>query len=444
MPELPYLEEVKQQYEDLPYPPRNPADDARVLRQSTPTCLLAINHHCFGGKRDFRAGFRCLVAGGGTGDALIFLAEQLRDYDAEVVYLDFSSTARGIAEERARVRGLNNIRWITASIMELPRLDLGDFDFIECCGVLHHLESTEAGLQALNSVLKEDGAIYLMLYGTYGRRAIYDMQNLLRNYLPGDRDAREKIRMCRQLLAGLPGTNSFIRHLAALGLEFNEKVFDDAEIFDLLLHSQDRCFDVPGLYALAQSAGLHLLSFALRSDAYDPVSHVSDRAVQEYLKTLNPRRQQALAEQMVSDIDRHYFYLARQPGRGASWHDQGNASRAYGPLMRGAPQIADAMVPGPGNVLNLQTDDRVLQIPCTAIAKIIYAHMDGVTSMRTLRERIMETVPNVTPTAIERELESIYNQLHPHGYLFLHEAAGYGVTMPDYLKFSDPIASCES
>jgi len=435
MPERPYLKEVRQQYDELPYPPRDPADDARVLRQSTPTCLLSINHHCFGGKRDFRSGFRCLVAGGGTGDALIFLAEQLRDYDAEVVYLDFSSAARGIAEERARVRGLENIRWYTASIMELPDLGVGHFDFIECCGVLHHLESTEAGLQALNSVLKDDGAIYLMLYGRYGRRPIYDMQELLRSFLPAGLDSRAKIRMCRQLLAALPRTNSFIRYLDALGLEFSEKVFDDAEVFDLLLHSQDRCFDVPGLYALAESAGLHLLSFALRPDAYDPVRHVSDVVVQDYLRTFELRAQQSLAEQMVGDIDRHYVYLARQPGRGASLSDEENALRSYGPMMRGAPDIANAMVPSAGNVLNFQSEDRVLQIPCTAIAKIIYAHMDGTTSIRSLRERVLTSVSGATPADVGRELAFIYNQLHPHGYLFLHKAAPYGVTMPDYLRW---------
>jgi SAM-dependent methyltransferase len=435
MPELPYLEDVRQQYDELPYPPRDPADDARVLRQSTPTCLLAINHHCFGGKRDFRAGFRCLVAGGGTGDALIYLAEQLRDYDAEVVYLDFSRAARRIAEERARVRGLDNIRWITASIMELPDLGLGHFDLIECCGVLHHLESTEAGLQALNAVLKEDGAIYVMLYGRYGRRAVYDMQALLRDYIPPGLPAREKIRMCRQLIAALPATNSFIRHLAALKLDFSGEVFDDAEVFDLLLHAQDRCFDVPGLYALAESAGLHLLSFALRADAYEPARHVSNRAVRDYLQTLAPRLQQSLAEQMVGDIDRHYVYLARQPGRGASLGDEENALRSCGPMMRGAPEIAHAMAPSGGHVLNFEADDRVLQIPGSAIAKIIYAHMDGTTSIRSLRERILASVPGSTPADIGRELAFIYNQLHPCGYLFLHRAAPYGVTMPDYLKW---------
>ncbi|MEO8224712.1 MAG: class I SAM-dependent methyltransferase, partial [Gammaproteobacteria bacterium] len=139
MSDQPYLEAVKQQYEDFPYPPRDPADEARRLWLATSGNLLIINHHCFGGTRDFRKGFRTLVAGAGTGDSVIFLAEQLRHYAAEVVYLDLSAASREIAEARARVRQLTNITWITGSIMELPRLGLGEFDYIECCGVLHHL-----------------------------------------------------------------------------------------------------------------------------------------------------------------------------------------------------------------------------------------------------------------------------------------------------------------
>ena len=160
MSDQPYLPAVREQYEAYPYPPRDPADERRRLRHVVSGDLLLINHHCFGGVKDFRKGFRALVAGGGTGDTAIFLAEKLRHYDATLVYLDMSAAARQVAEARAEVRGLTNITWVTASIMELPTLGLGKFDYIESCGVLHHLESTEAGLKALKAVLKDDGAIF--------------------------------------------------------------------------------------------------------------------------------------------------------------------------------------------------------------------------------------------------------------------------------------------
>ena len=328
MAETPYLEAVKQQYEDFPYPPRNPEDEAHRLIHAISGNLLVINHHCFRGKRDFRAGFRALVAGGGTGDTTIYLAEQLRHYDAEVVYLDMSTASRRVAEARARARKLTNISWVTASIMELPGLGLGEFDFVECCGVLHHLESTEGGLQAINAVLKDDGAIFLMLYGKYGRRVVYDMQSLLRAYLPAGISMQEKVDMTRQLLEALPKSNSFVRDLADWKSEISREGLGDAGLYDLLLHSQDRCFDVPELYELARSAGLHLLSFAHGADAYDPLNHVADPAIRDYLSTLPQPRREALAELFVGNIRKHQFFLARQPDRGASLRDDDNALRS--------------------------------------------------------------------------------------------------------------------
>lgn len=430
MPDKPYLEAVKQQYEDFPYPPRNPADEAHRLIHPYSGNLLVINHHCFRGKRDFRTGFRALVAGGGTGDTAIYLAEQLRHYDGEVVYLDMSAASRAIAEARASTRKLNNIKWVTASIMQLPGLGLGEFDFIECCGVLHHLESTEAGLQALNAVLKDDGAIFLMLYGKYGRRVVYDMQTLLRTCLPGGLGMQAKVDLTRQLLDALPKSNSFVRNIGDWQSEISRDGLGDAGLYDLLLHSQDRCFDVPALYALAESAGLHLLSFAHRADAYDPLNHVSNPATRSYLSTLPQPRLQALAELFVGNIRKHEFFLARQPGRGASLRDEDNALRSFGTMLDNAARLAASMV-RPGT-MRYADPEYTLQIECTPITKMIYAHMDGATPLRTLRKRIRKAERGTTPAMIDQEIRKVYNQLHPRGYLYLASAGSYGVKLPDY------------
>lgn len=434
MPHQSYLADVKEQYESFPYPPRDPADELKRLITSVPASLLAINHHCFGGRKDFRSGFRCLVAGGGTGDSTIFLAEQLRHYDAEVVYLDLSGASREVAEARARVRQLTNISWVTASIMELPKLGLGEFDYIECTGVLHHLESTEDGLRALNAVLRESGAIFLMLYGKYGRQSVYDMQTLLRSYLPAGLGMREKIQMTRHLLNGLPKSNSFIRDLTAWNFEIAESGFGDAGLYDLLLHSQDRCFDVPGVYALAQSAGLHVLSFAWRADAYDPLNHLDNGSVRGLVGTMDLRQRQALAELLVGDIRMHEFFLARQPDRGARLSDGSMALRSYGSLLSNAARLAAEMAPGPGVIAQCTDQFYTLDIPCTPVSKIVYASMNGATSISALRKHLSTALPAVSPEEIDQELKQIYAQLHSRGYLYLLNAGGYGVTIPDYEK----------
>lgn len=105
-------------------------------------------------------------------------------------------------------------------------------------------------------------------------------------------------------------------------------------------------------------------------------------------------------------------------------------------MMLGAAEIVGFMVPGPGNMVNFVDGNRTLQIPCTPISKVIYAHMDGTTSLRALRQRIMAAVPGATPAPIERELELVYNQLHPRGYLYLLRAGSYGAMLPDYARLA--------
>ncbi len=143
------LKQVQEHYLDYPYPHRNPEDDKTRLMKIYGDYLGEISHWLFDGKEDFKKGFRILIAGGGTGDSTVYLAEQLKDTDAEIVYLDFSKNSMKLAQERAKNRGLKNIKWLNDSILNLPDLKLGKFDYIQCSGVLHHLESPDDGLKAL-------------------------------------------------------------------------------------------------------------------------------------------------------------------------------------------------------------------------------------------------------------------------------------------------------
>ena len=58
--------------------------------------------------------------------------------------------------------GLNNIRFVQGSLLEAKALVGGDFDYVDCCGVLHHLDAPEAGLAALKAVLKPAGGMGVM------------------------------------------------------------------------------------------------------------------------------------------------------------------------------------------------------------------------------------------------------------------------------------------
>ena len=104
-------DKIREQYEVYPYPPRDPRDEAKRLHEGSPSHLGELNHYIFGGRRDFSKPFKALVAGGGTGDAAVFLAQQLADVGcpAEVTYIDLSDASRKIAEARVRARKLTNV-----------------------------------------------------------------------------------------------------------------------------------------------------------------------------------------------------------------------------------------------------------------------------------------------------------------------------------------------
>jgi 2-polyprenyl-3-methyl-5-hydroxy-6-metoxy-1,4-benzoquinol methylase len=321
-----YLPKVKSQYESLPYPPCNPQDDRQRLVQTWLEDLPMINHYCFAGKQSFKNGFRALVAGGGTGDATIFLAEQLRGTNAEIVHLDMSHASMVLAQERARIRGLSNITWVHYSLLSLPALGLGKFDYINCSGVLHHLADPDLGLRVLLSALKDDGAIGLMVYATTGRTGVYQMQGLMRriNGVDTDREADDsrKIANTRELLGSLPASNWFLR-----GEDLHhDHQLGDAGIYDLLLHSQDRSYSVGELFDwLGTGHGRHLAFSDVQRGRSPYLPHMvlgrKPPAMAAELRKLPLRQQYEMAELMIGNIITHSLYHTRDASCTAPYGD---------------------------------------------------------------------------------------------------------------------------
>ncbi len=324
-----YLPKVKSQYEALPYPPCNPEDERKRLVLTWLEDLPMINHYCFAGKQSFKNGFRALVAGGGTGDATIFLAEQLKGTNAEIVHLDMSEASTALAKERARIRGLSNITWVNYSLLSLPALGLGKFDYINCSGVLHHLADPDLGLRVLRSALKDDGAIGLMVYATTGRTGVYQMQALMR-LVNGDQtdrqaDDKRKIANTRDLLGSLPASNWFIRSET---LHHDHKL-GDAGIYDLLLHSQDRSYSVGELFDwLGTTPGGHGMHMAFSDvqrgrSPYLPHMVLGSKppAMTAQLRKLPLRQQYEMAELMIGNIITHSLYLTRNASSTAPYGD---------------------------------------------------------------------------------------------------------------------------
>ena len=233
---------LAEQYEAYPYPWRDPRDEAKRLIVGSPGHLREIDHWVFGARRPASRPLRALIAGGGTGDATIMLAQQMaREGRAgSVTWLDRSAASLRIAQARAAARGLSNIVWEQRSLLELSGSGLGPFDYIDCCGVLHHLPDPAEGLRALLSVLAPGGGLGLMVYAPHGRTGVYMLQEALRLLAPADEAPTARLDVARRVMRHLPET-AWLRRNGFLDDHVNG---GDAGLYDLLLNPRDRAFTV--------------------------------------------------------------------------------------------------------------------------------------------------------------------------------------------------------
>ena len=366
-------DDMQTQYEVFPYPARDPDDEARRLITGSPSQPVEMDHWLWGGARDWSRPLRALVAGGGTGDGLIQLAQLLSDAgrDYAITYLDMSTAARAIAEKRAAARGLGGITFVTGSLLDAA--DHGRFDYIDCCGVLHHLPDPQAGFDALAGALAPGGGIGLMVYAPLGRSGVYPLQSafstLFQGLAPAERLARAKA-VFKTLPPGHPfNTNP---HLV-------DHRQGDAGFYDLLLHSSDRPFTIAELLGALDAAGLQLAGVP-EPALYDPANLLPDGI--QLPDGLSEAARMALAENLRGTFKTHVIYAVPQCARIAPPMGKPDAV----PHLRIPPRGLAQAVAQKGAVRLTAGGARItLSLPKSAARLIAMA--DGKTSLATIRAR---------------------------------------------------------
>jgi SAM-dependent methyltransferase len=357
------------QYEAFPYPEREPRDEAKRLIVGSPSHLLEIDHWVFSARRPASTPLRALIAGGGSGDAAIMLAQQMTSAGraGEVVWLDRSAAARRVAEARAGVRGLSNIRFVEGSLLDLPTLGLGAFDYVDCCGVLHHLPDPAAGLAALAGTLAPGGGIGLMVYAPHGRTGVYMLQDALRLLAPASEPPRERVEIAKRLWKHLPET-AWLKRNAWISDHLSG---GDAGVYDLLLNPRDVAFTVPALARLVEGAGLRVACF-IEPLRYDPARFLPDPRLRERLGGLSPIERAAVAEAAAGNMGIHILYATRaaDPPVEVAWSD------ASVPVLRelDGTKLAAALK---GDALPVVFDGLRVSVPLPRLAAALLRRVDG-------------------------------------------------------------------
>ncbi|MFM9890855.1 MAG: methyltransferase domain-containing protein [Rickettsiales bacterium] len=423
-----YKTDVREQYEDFPYPFRDVNDEGTLFHASDPQSLMALSHAGWGGKRDLRGGTRFLNAGCGTGDSTVMLAEELLGADSDIVSIDLSTKSLEIAQARLTKRGLMraHTQFHHLSILDLPSSGLGQFDVIECSGVLHHLPDPAAGLRALVSMLKPDGMLVIMVYGQHGRLSVYMVQELMKHLIAQGTPRAEKIAIAREFLNNVP-----MGHW----LTVNNELFladlrwpDGSGIYDLFLHSTDRAYTVPQIYDWVEGAGLHWLEFfGSHTDhaQYTPENYTISPTLRTIVAKKPPREREHIAELMNGNIGKHYFYAAPQAHTPAMFAD--DMVMDYGlmqhfflgflePLRKGleaAPigtQLDGQARPFPG-----APDVRITK---TKHVVALLAKIDGERSIGDMVAQVAAET-HASPEEVRRDLEQLYAEFRSRQLVFL-------------------------
>jgi len=411
---------LRRQYEAYPYPARDPRDEAKRLIIGSPSHLAELDHFVFAGRRPPARPFRALVAGGGTGDATVMLAQQVADAGgpAEIVHIDLSEASLAIAEARVKARRLDNVTFRRLSLLDLPGSGLGRFDYIDCCGVLHHLDDSGAGLAALVAVLDERGGLGLMLYGALGRTGVYPAQAMLRA-LADDAEAEPAARVgaARRLLAQLPPTNWLRRNPFVA----DHLKGDDAGLYDLLLHSRDRAYTVPEVAALAAAAGLRITAF-VEPALYDPAAYLTDPRILDRLARLPWLERCAFAENLAGTLRKHIFYAVKADHPGPCVADPSDETLV--PVWREAADAAFGRSIRPGGALTANRDGVAFRFPLPPLAGAILSRIDGRRPIAAIREDLTAANPGLSHDAFSGQFGQTFSALNGIGKLFLRHPPG--------------------
>jgi SAM-dependent methyltransferase len=400
------------QYEAFPYPKRDPRDEAKRLIVGSPGLLREVDHWVFGATRPRSRPLNALIAGGGTGDATIMLAQHMaRDgRPGSVTWLDRSAASLQIAQARAAARGLTNIVWEQRSLLDLPGSGLGPFDYIDCCGVLHHLPDPAAGLAALMSVLAPGGGLGLMVYAPYGRTGVYMVQDALALLAPAEEAPTARLDVARRVMRHLPET-AWLRQNRCIDDHVNG---GDAGLYDLLLNPRDVAFTVPALHALLARAGLDVTCW-VEPIRYDPAPLLPDPRLRARAEALDPLARATLAEALAGNISAHIVYCVRADGpRVAADPFAPDAV----PIAREMPTEELARHIGPDGTLSMLFDGLRLPIALPPLAGAILRLIDGQRTVADIGATLAERAAT-SPEAFDRAWRATYTALERINRLLL-------------------------
>jgi SAM-dependent methyltransferase len=304
-------------YDTYPFPPDPIIDEAPPgynWRWSWP----AAYGFCTGGLLPTNQSPRILDAGCGSGVSTEYLAHL--NPTANIVAVDISAGTLAVAQERIRHScppGDRSIEFRHLSLYDLDQIE-GEFDAINCVGVLHHMLEPIRGIKALASKLAPGGILHIFVYAAIGRWEISLMQEaiaLLQSQNP-NAGIKQGVKIGRDIFSTLPESNRLVqREKTRWQLENNR----DECFADMYVHPQEIDYTIDTLFELIEASGLEFVGFS-NPQTWQPERLLANNSELLALAQSLPARQQyRLIELLDTDIAHYEFFLCRPPLPKLDW-----------------------------------------------------------------------------------------------------------------------------
>lgn len=330
---------VQQLYDTYPFPPETLLDEPPPGYNWRWNWPVAYSF-CTGQKPKNQA-IRILDAGCGTGVGTDYLVHL--NPEAHITAIDLSSGALEVAQERCQRSGADRVTFHHLSIYDVGQLE-GEFDLINCVGVLHHLPDPIRGIKALASKLAPGGLFHIFVYAELGRWEIQLMQKaigLLQQNSSLDRPTgetyQEGVKIGRQIFAALPENNRILKREKERWAMENHR---DASFADMYVHPQEIDYNIDTLFEFIDASGLEFLGFS-NVDYWNLERLLGkETELMERAKQLSDRQRYRLIELLDPEVTHYEFFLTRPPLAIADWSNDEALKAAYpeiSPCLHGWP-----------------------------------------------------------------------------------------------------------
>jgi len=242
---------LSKQYNKYPYPrPVKNIDIEIIKKGKIPIADPNFSWHLLWPELKYNNNnLNILVAGCGTHQAAIIARLNPQNF---ITGIDISNKSIIHEKNLKKLHNIKNLKLINDDFRSVKFNE--KFDYIISTGVIHHLKDPGTALNFFQKNLKEEGVVYLMVYGSKKRFALNETIKVLKKFKFNQN--QESILKSRKMINNLNDN-----HPAKL-FAFNSTDMQSKEgVVDLLLNYQEKHYDIDTLIKIIETEKLYIKNF---------------------------------------------------------------------------------------------------------------------------------------------------------------------------------------